>query len=95
MAIDVDTEDLIPFQQAAAHIPGRPCLQTLHRWRQKPGVRGVVLETILVGGIRYTSREAIRRFIAAQNISQQPAPAMTRARRDRQARAAMAALAAK
>ena len=90
--IDIDTEDLIPFQQAPDFIPGAPCLQTLHRWRLK-GVRGARLETILCGGIRYTSREAIRRFIIAQNAdavtTQQT---MTPARRRRQAEAAMAAL---
>jgi hypothetical protein len=62
MAIDIESEDLIPFPEAPAAFPGRkPCLQTLHRWRTI-GVRGRVLETILIGGSRYTSREAIRRF---------------------------------
>lgn len=64
MAIDLDAEELIPFQKAAAHVPGRPCLQTLHRWRLR-GARGRKLDTVLIGGIRYTSREAIRRFIDA------------------------------
>lgn len=64
MAIDIDAEELIPFQKAAAHVPGprKPCIQTLHRWRLR-GARGRILETILIGGIRYTSAEAIRRFI--------------------------------
>ncbi len=67
MLIDIDTEDLIPFQEAPQHIPGTPCVQTLHRWRVR-GVWGVKLETILFGGIRYTSREALHRFVAAQNV---------------------------
>jgi hypothetical protein len=31
------------------------------------GVRGVVLESVLIGGARYTSEEALERFFAAQN----------------------------
>ncbi|MDP1797233.1 MAG: DUF1580 domain-containing protein [Planctomycetaceae bacterium] len=70
MAIDIDSEDLIPFQQAAAHVPGprKPCLQTLHRWRLR-GARGRMLETVLIGGIRHTSVEAIRRFIVGDAVS--------------------------
>lgn len=70
MAIDVDVEELIPFQQAPAHVPGprKPCLQSLHRWRLR-GARGRMLDTILIGGIRYTSAEAIRRFIYGDAVS--------------------------
>ncbi len=95
MGIDIETEELIHFPQARKEFPRPTCIATLHRWRLR-GVRGVVLETILVGGLRYTSREAIGRFIAAQNAdnpSQQPAPVMTAPRRQRQAAAAMATLA--
>lgn len=68
MAIDIDSEELIHLPEARALFPQRPALNTLHRWRLK-GVRGVRLETILIGALRYTSREAIRRFIAAQNAA--------------------------
>lgn len=37
---------------------------TIWRWAKR-GVRGVVLETIAVGGRRFTSREAFRRFVQA------------------------------
>lgn len=68
MSIDPNTEDLIPFTRAAREFPGRSvCIQTLHRWRLPPGVRGAILETIVIGGQRYTSRQAIARFIANQN----------------------------
>lgn len=84
--IDVSTETLIPFQLAGHHIPGsRPVhISTLHRWR----LRGVKLSTVLVGGTRYTSDEAITRFIAAQNADQTPAPSITPVRRQRQSEAA-------
>jgi hypothetical protein len=35
---------------------------TLYRW-SKAGVRGVVLETVVLGGTRCTTREAVRRFL--------------------------------
>ena len=50
-------------------------------------------ETILVGGMRYTSREAISRFIAAQNADESPAPTISPAQRTRQAKAAQSELA--
>ncbi len=96
MAIDCDTEDLIRFNEARSAFPGRGsiALQTLHRWRLR-GVRGVKLETCLCGGLRMTSREAISRFLAAQNAPKdQPALApITATQRQRQNAAARQALA--
>ncbi len=54
-------EHLMSFSAAAKSLPGRPNIATLWRWRTH-GVRGVKLETILVGGRRYTSQEALERF---------------------------------
>lgn len=85
--IDHLTETLVNFQHAGRHIPGNPALCTLHRWRMR-GVRGSRLETLLVGGIRYTSTEAIARFIQSQNASEPPAPAITAKQRRTQAEAA-------
>ncbi len=78
MSIDSMNEQLIPFSQAREAFPGgkRLSLATLHRWRLH-GVRGTRLSTILVGGSRYTSAEAIVRFIAAQNPTESPEPAIT------------------
>lgn len=89
MSINVETEDLIPFSEARTAFPGgkRLSLQTLHRWRLS-GVRGVRLETCVVGGLRYCSRESISRFIAAQNASESPAPAITAKQRRTQAESA-------
>ena len=94
MAIDYEVETLIPFHEARSALPGRKrvALPTLHRWRLH-GVRGVRLETVLVGGLRYTSREAIRRFIATQNRDEQSAPTITPTQRHKQSNAARAALA--
>lgn len=94
MAIDTLTESLISFCDARTAFPGgkRLALATLHRWRLH-GVRGTRLETCLVGGMRYTSAEAIARFIAAQNADETPVPSITPAQRRRQALAAQTELA--
>ena len=59
-------EKLIRFKDAVSYLPGglQVHYSTLHRWRIR-GCRGVKLETILIGGHRYTSSEAIRRFLRA------------------------------
>lgn len=95
MPIDVQAETLVHFPDARSAFPGidrRLSLATLHRWRLN-GVRGVKLETVLIGGLRYTSREAIVRFIAAQNADDAPsAPVITATQRRRQSEAARLAL---
>jgi len=65
--IDLQTETVVTFREAAKLIPrrraGKKCaVSTLHRWRLK-GIRGARLETAMVGGIRVTSVEAIQRFV--------------------------------
>jgi hypothetical protein len=67
MAIEIDLErdQLQTLAEAARTLPGGPVhVGTLHRWRLR-GVRGVKLPTVLVGGIRRTSREAVAKWIAA------------------------------
>jgi hypothetical protein len=60
---DVHGESLIPVTESPSIIPGRPHLATVYRWFTR-GVRGgIKLETCLVGGRRFTSREAIQRFV--------------------------------
>ena len=68
MTIDIKEETLIHFPDARSefHNGRRHSMASLHRWRLH-GVRGIKLETIRIGGLRYTSREAIVRFIDAQN----------------------------
>ncbi|MFC1597688.1 DUF1580 domain-containing protein [Planctomycetota bacterium] len=67
---EILSETVIPISEAPKHIPGRPHSATIWRWWQK-GVRGIKLETFVCGGRRFTSTEAIARFIrgttAAQN----------------------------
>jgi len=62
--MDLLTETLVTLSAAAKLVPGSVLVSTLHRWRQR-GVRGIKLETVLLGGRRFTSREALERFSAA------------------------------
>jgi hypothetical protein len=68
MAIDL-SEDLRSFADVPDLLPRRTGGRRVHvsavyRWASR-GIRGVRLEWVQVGGIRYTSREALDRFVAA------------------------------
>jgi hypothetical protein len=69
--IDIHTEKLQTLTEAARLLPDRPHVSTLYRWAQR-GVKGVRLETVVVGGRRYTSVEALQRF--AQRLTADPSP---------------------
>lgn len=94
--MSIESETLIPFQQARNEFPGRKRVgnATLHRWRLQ-GVRGAVLETLVVGGQRFTSREAIRRFVEAQNQPQAADSGITAEQRQARSAAARASLASR
>lgn len=71
--IDVNTESLVLFSAPRDYWPVQPTphISQLHRWRLKgllsrAGVR-VQIETLMIGGRRYTSKEAVSRYIAALN----------------------------
>ncbi len=66
--INTTCENLITVTKAAKLInPSRPpSVATLWRWLSR-GVRGAKLESVLIGGIRYTSHEAVTRFLARLN----------------------------
>ena len=64
--IDAARESVLSFGEAARYVgklKGGKALsfQTLFRWATK-GCRGVVLESICIGGTRCTSKEALQRF---------------------------------
>jgi hypothetical protein len=83
MSVNLTGETLLTLAEAARSLPGRPHLSTLQRWRLR-GVRGVKLETILVGGRRVTSQEAIERFAAATTAAADGSSLATRTSRQRQ-----------
>jgi Protein of unknown function (DUF1580) len=89
MSIDIRVEQLLSFPAASKTLQSEPHVSTIHRWRLK-GIRGVRLETILVGGRRYTSLEAIERFAAATTAQANgdPVPVRTSRQRERAVRRA-------
>ncbi|MHB8953851.1 MAG: DUF1580 domain-containing protein [Pirellulaceae bacterium] len=64
MSIDLSKENLKHLSAAANSIHWRPNTSTVWRWFKR-GIRGIRLETILIGGRRYTSDEALDRFFTA------------------------------
>ncbi|MBL8793364.1 MAG: DUF1580 domain-containing protein [Planctomycetia bacterium] len=64
--IDTSHEQLRSLIDATQFVPGQPHVSTLVRW-WRLGIQGVKLETVLVGGRRFTSLEAIDRFIQRRN----------------------------
>lgn len=58
-------ENLVTLAEACRCLPVRCSRAAIERWVRQ-GSRGVVLESILLCGRRYTSREAIDRFIHGQ-----------------------------
>lgn len=90
MPIDIENERVIPIREAPKHIPGRPNVSTAYRW-MTDGVKvsgtneRVRLETVKVGGQRFTSIEAIQRFIARTTRNSPGAPAPRPTSRQREA----------
>lgn len=81
--IDHSTEDILPLSKAARekvlkHHGRPPHISTLYRWATR-GIRGVRLETLLIGGARCTTRQAIYRFIERTNeVEGKPVAAASR-----------------
>ena len=74
--IDIFEEQVVTLSEAARSLPRRargknPHVSTVYRWVNR-GVRGVHLESVQVGGILYTSFEAIRRFLVRLNPDDEP-----------------------
>jgi hypothetical protein len=82
MAIDL-SHYLLSMTQAAKILPGRPNCSTMWRWWRR-GIHGHKLETVLIGGRRYTSRAAIEAFIAATTASAGGVPSESQVSRQRQ-----------
>ena len=71
MTIDIHGERLLTLSQVVRALPKKVAPSTIWRWYRK-GIRGVVLETVLVGGTRYTSVEALNRFATTLTDNAQP-----------------------
>ena len=94
MTINVETETVITLGEGCREFPPNGIsTATMARLIQKgikvkPLNSVVKLETIVICGRRYTSREAISRLIAAQNPESAPTPVITANQRQRQSEAA-------
>jgi hypothetical protein len=72
--LELEHETIVPLAKAGKHPllqrgrrPGQPVHRSvLERWRTR-GIRGIVLETALIGGTRVTTEQAIERFIERLN----------------------------
>ena len=64
-------ESLLSLGDAAKTLPNSPHISTVWRWVNR-GVRGVVLETIVIAGRRFTSREALQRFVRLEKSRSRP-----------------------
>ena len=85
-------ESLVTLPEASEIAPGSPHLSTLRRWCSR-GIRGRVLETVLIGGRRWTSREALERFFTALSmLGETPVSSPTTRSRTRQIDKAVHAL---
>lgn len=69
----LEHEELISLHAAARLVPSSRTpgtsgihVATIHRWSRK-GIKGKRLETVLVGGVRYTSAAALARFVRSLN----------------------------
>jgi len=91
--IDIQTEKLITFNEAAKFLPDgrRPSAATWWRWAQK-GIRGHRLETVMAGGRRMTSAEAVVRFFSALSGDSAPVVLKSPRRKERDQHRALAAL---
>ncbi len=95
MTIRLETEQLVSLSEAAKLLPMRRNgkrlhITTLYRWTTH-GCRGVVLESIQVGAMRCTSKEALDRFFRTLSSLEEvgsPARERTVAERNRAIRRA-------
>ena len=89
--IDVSRERPISFNEASRFLPDgrRPGFSTWWRWSTY-GVRGVKLETILIGGRRCTTAEAVQRFFDRVTAAADGTQAPSRTTRERDAAIALA-----
>lgn len=90
--IDVQSEEVVSIREATGHVPKRNgkkvAVSTVWRWAMR-GVRGIRLETIVIGGTRRTSLEALQRFF--ENVTAAADGTAPRARTSRQREAQMRA----
>ena len=71
MPVDIHKEKLLTLAEAAHSLPGHVAPSTLWRWHKK-GIRGIRLESVLIGGKRLVSVESLTRFAEALTAASEP-----------------------
>ena len=61
--LKLKAQKLLSLSEAAELLPNRPHVSTLWRWCRR-GVKGVRLQTVIVGGRRYTTAPFLSDFVA-------------------------------
>jgi hypothetical protein len=95
--LDTQAEQMLPLAKLAREVPSRRRSgrgvqpSTVWRWTTK-GIKGIRLESAVIGGIRFSSREALHRFFAATTAAADgiTAPPVVRTKRQREAAIAAA-----
>lgn len=74
MAIDVHNDKLVELRAVPKllekQIGKRLNISTLYRWQSR-GVAGIKLETVAIGGARFTTLDALNTFFAASTLARQ------------------------
>jgi len=86
MTSDLLAENRISMTELARQLG--VTIPTIWRWRQR-GIRGVRLETFMLGGRRFTTQEAHRRFVDRTTAAADGEQPTTKARTNRQRDAAV------
>lgn len=81
--IDLSSENIFPVNEVPKNTPGRPSKASAWRWVLQ-GVGGIKLESVLIGGKRFTSTEAIQRFADARTSAANGEPIPTRTPKQRE-----------
>lgn len=77
--IDINRDSLLTLAEASKLFPHRPSRSCLWRWLNGKGRRGLRLESVVVGGRRLTSREAVADFVVKTTAAVDgPPPPKTR-----------------
>lgn len=70
--LDLQNETLVSFNEVPQHLPKRGGKKvhysTVYRWATK-GARGRLLESAIIGGLRYTTLEALQRFTQGKSAT--------------------------
>jgi hypothetical protein len=62
MPLNIEREQLVPLAKARGLFPGSPSRSTLRRYAMS-GYRGIKLDSANLPGGRFTSKEAVIRFL--------------------------------